>query len=412
MAVINPATGKPFTAQDLVNSGEFTANPGVYGPSATPEGIRAQRAAAARDKANKPDPGADFLRAMAGYFAPPPQQDYSAAFQAGLQQARGNIADQLHGALSDIANSQAKAGQALGQYAPMVNNDFQEERAAGKGALNAMTAYDTAAGVGNVNNGVLGGGRQTGPAMAIAKGEMAPEMAATAATHREDLSDQALLNTGIQQSAAHDTSLANLAAQQAYGQLDAQALQFQQAQALANQQEAYAEANARQAFGYSLLSNAQAAKLNKEANNPNDPNSAQNQASMPGIYAPTGLTRGEVTTVRKMPQYKSIIKLIDSGDGNAQELARMYGQKYPNLMTVLQVERPDFFADPTQTATGGYADAQGRAVDSHGNFLAASSPGTSFLGMREGTAPYRFFANQNKPKKSKGLFPGLPTYFH
>src|SRR5436190_767164 len=37
---VNPATGRPFTPADLVNSGEFTANPGVYTQSVSPRGAQ------------------------------------------------------------------------------------------------------------------------------------------------------------------------------------------------------------------------------------------------------------------------------------------------------------------------------------------------------------------------------------
>jgi hypothetical protein len=237
--------------------------------------------------------------------------DYTGAFQGALDAARGNIAQGLHGALSDIANSQARAGEALKQYAPMVNNNWQENQKTNQAALGSIAGANDAAGVGQINNGVLGGGRLQGDTGAMLRGEMAPEMAAASAAHRSDLSDQALLNTGMQQQAEHENALAQLAAQQAQGGLDAQAMGFQQSMALQGMQNQSAQELAKQQFGYGLLTNAQnnTAQANLYKQQKTD---AADTAPATGQYKDTGLYKTQVDNIHKTPKYERIAAYINS----------------------------------------------------------------------------------------------------
>lgn len=268
------------------------------------------------------------------YGAPGGPNPYMDQFQAGLTQARSSIAAQLQGSLADIANSQRLAGEALGHYAPMVNNDWQEGQAmnaaAGRAGAAALSKYGAGAGVVNA--------------------DLAPEMAATKATHNEDLAMQSLIGSGIAQAGAHDRALAQLAAQQDYGQLAQSQMQFdaqmaqQQAQNEADRQNALAQ------FGLGMIGKAQDFR-SQLALNRDQRTSAANTNPATGPYAQYGLTQGEVDKAKGLPQYGRFSTMINKykpGTNEARTAAGIIMQatsSNPALQQVLMADNPNFFQD-------------------------------------------------------------------
>jgi hypothetical protein len=276
-------------------------------------------------------------------YGPSTMPNYTDAFQGALNSARGNIAQQLQGALGDIQNSQANAEQALGQYAPMVNHAWQ----AAQGQINNAAT----AGAGALAKYSVGPG--------AANADLAPEKIAMNLTHGNDLSDQALLNTGMQQQAQHERAMAQLAAQDRYGQVDQLQAQLQAQAAQSAQNEAYTRANNLQQFGLGLLNNAQQFKQQKELNSQA---ATTNSNPAPGAFGQAGFTQGQITTAMKSPQYGHFTSLISNakaGTTEGNQLAGMILQATngnPALQALLMNKYGPFFASavmPGDQAPGG-----------------------------------------------------------
>lgn len=256
----------------------------------------------------------DLGRAMSTMYGPSSMANYQGAFQGAINAARGNIADQLHGALSDIANSQAQAGVALGQYAPMVNTAWKE----GQGEIaNAQTAGAGAFAKYGIDPG-------------LAQANLAPEAIAMQGTHQSDLADQALLNTGISQQGAHERAMANLAANDRYGQLDQanMGLQAQLAAASMGNDQAMNMARFNQAASgvNALRDYTLQQKLGQT------PAANNNQAA--GMYQNTGLTQGQVDAAQASPDFANNVKAIQNQTLKQNDVYRLQ-QKYPQLYQVL-----------------------------------------------------------------------------
>jgi hypothetical protein len=325
------------------NGGYTTVNPNASRPSQYSSPIGPGLGVTPRASTPKPS---SLAAASAPPLPPSNQPDYAAAFQQGLDSARGSISQQLNGALSDIANSQRQAGVALGQYAPMINNDWRENTASNAGALAAVAGANTAAGVGgNLNNGALGGARLTGGTGQLLRGEMAPDVAATNATHREDLSDQSLLATGISQQAEHERALANLAAQSDYGQLAQAQMGYQATMAGNQQQNANALYMAQLGQYYNQQNQATAAKDNLAQARAQGGGQAAS-----GPYATYGLQQSDVSSVQKNPAYSRWNLFIGSGGADPNQVSRaLAGQ--PKMLQVLMAENPGFFGITAGAAT-------------------------------------------------------------
>lgn len=265
-------------------------------------------------------------------YGPTGMPDYSAAFQTALQAARGNISQQLHGALSDIAQSQARAGEALGTYAPLVNADYAEGMGNANSAVNAIQAANAKAGIHTL----------------MAPGAiLAPDRTAVAGTHAEDLANEALLRTGIGQAAAHDTSLANLAALQAQGGLDQSALQFQQQQASNAQQNQYQTEADKQKFLYGLVGQAQAAALSNKTAATTQP--ATRDPKIAEAYTRNGVDNATANTIHADPEYARLNTYINDPTSNPWMVYNMLKSK-PKLLAVLKAENPDYFSSATIAA--------------------------------------------------------------
>lgn len=274
-----------------------------------------------------PKPAANPLGAVAnpgtGGYGPSQMPSYQGAFQSALDSARGNIAQQLSGALGDIANSQQRAGEALGQYAPMVNNAYGESQAQLNNAAKTSTSALAKYGVGGQ----------------LAEANLAPERAAVAATHQSDLADQGLLATGVAQQAEHERALAQLAAQDRYGQLDQLSAQLagqvqmaglsnNQALQMAYLQQQFGNQNALRDFGFQQQLAAGQAQTNT------------NPAS--GPYATQGLTQGQVNTVHTDPTYARFTRFIQGGSADPGMIQRYLADR-PDMLAVLIAENPSFF---------------------------------------------------------------------
>lgn len=312
---------------------------------------------------------------QAGAFAPAQMPGYSDAFQGALGAARGNITQMLHGALGDIQTSQGLAQQALGHYAPMVNDAYQ-------------------AGLGQVNNAATAGAdamSKYGVGSEVSNANLAPERIAVGLTHQNDRNDQALLGTGLQEEAASQRAQANLAAQDRMQQVDMLQANLQAQSAQAAQQQGYTQANNLQQFGLNMLNNAQ---QTKDRNAAAKTAATSNPNPATGPYAGTSLTQGQVESVQKSPQYASYKTMIGNLSPGSQEASVAAGQIMqatngsPALQEMLLKDYPDLFATATsvanQGASGGGPNplAQFAAAPGRGLVNQARDSGTLGRGMK------------------------------
>lgn len=261
-------------------------------------------------------------------YGPSQPAGYPQAFQGALNAARGSIASMLHTSLSDIANSQAKAGEALGQYAPQVNAAWQEGQGqianADATARGALTKYGMDPGLSQAN--------------------LAPERIAMQSTHRGDLADQSLLATGIQQEGAHDNAMAHLAANDRMGQVDQLQAQLQNQAAMAAQAQQYQQQNNLQQFGLGLLNNAQQLQNQKSLL------SAQTATNTAQSSAYPGMTQGQITQAMTSPQYARMSTLIQGTKLGTPEAANLAGDLLqetnanPALQAILTKKFGSFFS--------------------------------------------------------------------
>jgi hypothetical protein len=323
-----------------------------------------------------------MLSKASALYGPSQMSGYPDAFQGALQAARGNIAQQLQGALGDIQGSQDHAMAALGQYAPQVNTAWQEGTGMADNAQKTSAAALAKYGIGSQ----------------VAKADMAPERLAMNATHQNDLSDQSLLQTGIDQQAMAARAQAQLAAQDRQGQLDQLQAQLSSQQAMAAQQQQYAQANALQQFGLNALNNAQQYQAQKGLA---AGQAQQNQNPATGRYANTGLTEGQILTAQHLPQYARYNQMITGLKAGSQEANVAAGQIMqatagnPVLQQLLMTDNPDFFAGAipvNQQASSSGANPLakvGQAVGSGGlNNVANPSDPKSWLNWLKPKMPF------------------------
>lgn len=296
---------------------------------------------------------------LAAVAAGPAAPDYMALYQQGLNAAKSNIANRLHGDLGYIQQQQQLAGQAVNQLPTGINNAYGQAASSNQNAENAITAAQKASGVGSLTP--LGS-------------YMAPVNAALHGTQTALLQNVPLLQIGAQQQADQERAMAMQGASQDQSALQVQDMQFQQQQAQqaaqAKQAQDAANANSMQNYAYQKL-------LQDDKSKQYGPTTASTIGAQPVTDAkgnPLGYTPNDVAQAKKNPIYGRAAKEIsDAADPTTQaHIWKQLSTKYANqpaLIAALTTLFPNGTPppDPGQyqypSAPGGLAAWVGNHVD-------------------------------------------------
>lgn len=257
---------------------------------------------------------------------PDVSNQYMNQFQQSIAQARGDIGQQLAGALADINKNKGYAQQALGMLPAGINSAYgqaQNSMNNAESVVNSAMAPGGPNGGGNVPANVGGGSISA---------YLAPDQEAIKTEQAANLANVPLLGVGIQQAAGQEAASA-------------------QGQALADQGAlAQSQAGDYANFANSALSAQQAAAAQKQSflqslglagvNNAASLADIQAQAATPstalagGQYANSALTAAQVAQAQADPNYAVNIKAIQAGTLTQRDINRLQA-KYPTLYQTL-----------------------------------------------------------------------------
>lgn len=289
--------------------------PGEAGWSAPPSGLAAASPTA-------PPLG---IAAPAG-IAAPGATNYADEYQKALAASSAGIANQFHMALSDIAQREGMANQAVGLLPGQLNDVYN---ASGANMLNGAASLDAAQKASGLSSFMPAGAQMT------------PLSAAMGENKATAMSGVPLLALAVKTQMANERGALEQAHQSAIAQLASQNLGNISDQAKTANAQAYSTQQNNQQHQWDVQS--QQNQLHQQL-------TLAQLANDSRVEPKTNMTIGEINAVKQDPTYTRAINWISgragdpNGDGKAKptvaNLQKAF-QGQPNLLKVLQLEFPD-----------------------------------------------------------------------